>query len=83
MCPSRRSNNSAQDLVVVSDIAEHDAYRIAQMPMPRPVVVDVGAHIGVFSREIHRRNPLAQIIAVECCPENFSVLRRNIGEMYE
>lgn len=75
-----RSNNSAQDLVVVSDIAEHDAYRIAQMPMPRPVVVDVGAHIGVFSREIHRRNPLAQIIAVECCPENFSVLRRNIGD---
>ena len=74
-----RSNNAEQDLVVVCDIAENDAYRIAEMPMPRPVVIDVGAHIGVFSKQIHRRNPLARIIAVECCPENVPVLEKNIG----
>ena len=39
----------------------------------------VGAHIGCFSRMIHDRNPLARIIAVECCPENIPALERNVG----
>jgi FkbM family methyltransferase len=74
-----RSNNAAQDLVVVQDIAENDSYRIDELPMPEPVIVDVGAHIGCFSQAIHSRNPLARIIAVECCPENLMALRKNIG----
>jgi len=68
-----------QDLVVVEDVAEKDAYRIEQLPMPRPVVVDVGAHIGCFSRKLHERNPLAHIIALECCPENIPALKKNVG----
>ena len=75
-----RSNNAQQDIVVVADIAENDAYRIAEMPMPRPVVVDVGAHIGVFSKQVYLRNPLARIVAVECCPENIPVLSSNVGD---
>src|SRR3984957_12186147 len=47
--------------------------------MARPVVVDVGAHIGCFARRFHDRNPLARIIAVECCPENIAALRKNVG----
>ncbi|MEX0818039.1 MAG: FkbM family methyltransferase, partial [Pirellulaceae bacterium] len=74
-----RQNNAKQDLVVVQDIAEHDSYRIAELPMPEPVIVDVGAHIGCFSQAIHARNPLARIFAVECCPENLPALRKNIG----
>ena len=74
-----RSNNAQQDLVVVKDIAEDDSYHVAELPMPRPVVVDVGAHIGCFSKRVHERNPLAQIIAVECCPENIPALKKNIG----
>ena len=74
-----RSNNAKQDLVVVQDIAENDSYRIHELPMPKPVIVDVGAHIGCFSQAIHDRNPLARIFAVECCPENLPALRKNIG----
>ena len=69
----------SQDLVVVQDIAENDSYRISELPMPEPVIVDVGAHIGCFSQAIHARNPLARIFAVECCPENLPALRKNIG----
>ncbi len=74
-----RAHNARQDLVIVGDVAENDAYRIAEIPMPRPVVVDVGAHIGCFSRKLHDRNPLARVIAVECCPENIPALDRNVG----
>ena len=31
-----------------------------------PVVVDVGAHIGCFSKRLHQRHPSARIVAVEC-----------------
>ena len=75
-----RANNARQDLVIVKDIAENDAYRIDALPMPRPVVLDVGAHIGVFSKKIHLKNPLARIVAVECCPENIPALKKNVGD---
>ena len=74
-----RAGNVEQDLVVVGDVLDRDTYRVEQLPMPRPVVVDVGAHIGCFSRKVHQRNPLARIFAVECCPENIAVLDKNIG----
>jgi FkbM family methyltransferase len=78
-----RVNNAKQDLVVVQDIAEEDSYRIDEIPMPRPVIVDVGAHIGCFAKRVHQRNPLARIVAVECCPENVPVLRKNTSGFAE
>jgi FkbM family methyltransferase len=78
-----RADNVAQDLVVVEDIAEQDSYRVCDLPLPRPVVVDVGAHIGVFSATVHRRYPGARIIAVECCPENIAALERNVSHFAE
>jgi FkbM family methyltransferase len=74
-----RTNNAEQDLVVVQDVAEHDCYQVADLPMTGPVVVDIGAHIGCFARRFHERHPLARIIAVECCPENMAALRKNVG----
>ena len=76
-----RTNNAEQDLVVVQDIAEEDSYGIAEIPMASPVVVDVGAHIGCFAKKLNERNPLARIIAVECCPENMRVLEKNVGHI--
>ena len=58
-----RPDMAEQDLVVVQDIFEKDSYAVAKMPMPRPVVVDVGAHIGCFTKRLHQRNPLARIFA--------------------
>ncbi len=74
-----REDNGEQDLVVVQDIAEEDSYRIDQIPQPGPVIVDIGGHIGCFSKRIHQRNPNARIFAVECCPENIPVLEKNVG----
>jgi hypothetical protein len=75
-----RSDNAEQDLVIVRDIAEQDSYRIAELEVPGPIAVDVGAHIGVFSGAFKRRHPSARVVAVECCPENIDALKRNIGD---
>ena len=75
-----RDDNGEQDLVVVQDVAEEDSYRIDEIPQPGPVVVDVGGHIGCFSKRLHRRNPQARIFAVECCPENLAAIQKNIGD---
>lgn len=77
-----RGENGEQDLVVVHDIAEQDSYRIGEIEpsTPEPVVVDVGAHIGCFSKRFHQKHPAARIVAVECCPENVAVLRKNVGD---
>lgn len=75
-----RSDNVEQDLVIVRDIAEEDSYKIAELPVPGPVAVDVGAHIGVFSRAFKQRHPSARVVAVECCPENIAALERNVGD---
>ena len=58
---------------------EDDSYKIDELPLPRPVVVDVGAHIGCFAKRMHDRNPSARIICVECCPENVPALEKNAG----
>jgi ADP-heptose:LPS heptosyltransferase len=75
-----RGDNVEQDLVIVRDIAEQDSYRIAELEVPGPIAVDIGAHIGVFSRAFKRRHPSARVVAVECCPENLAALQRNVGD---
>ncbi|MEX2119304.1 MAG: FkbM family methyltransferase [Pirellulales bacterium] len=81
-----RRDNALQDLVIVKDIAEQDSYRIAEFSLTSagadlsgPLVIDVGAHIGVFSRALVARWPDARVITVECCPENIPALKRNVG----
>ncbi|MBS0261819.1 MAG: FkbM family methyltransferase [Planctomycetes bacterium] len=75
-----RTDMAEQDLVVVKDIAEEDSYHIDEMSLPRLIVVDVGAHIGCFSKRLHERHPSASIYAIECCPENIAALQKNVGE---
>jgi FkbM family methyltransferase len=41
-------------------------------------VVDIGAHVGVFTLWAASRGPGVRVIAVEPSPENFSFLRRNV-----
>jgi len=74
-----RRDNARQDLVVVQDVAEHDCYRMAEMLLPGPTLIDAGAHIGTAAATFHKRYPSARIIALECCAENMPVLRRNVG----
>lgn len=74
-----RSGNVQQDLCIVEDVYEKDSYQLAKVPVAREVVVDVGACLGSFCKLAHNRNPSALIIAVECCPDNFEVLKKNVA----
>lgn len=83
-----RRDNLQQDLVIVRDVYEQDAYRTREIPRPDSqagdeIVVDVGAHIGCFAQLWHRRNPEARIFCVEACPENLDALRANVGSFAE
>lgn len=78
-----RRDNVAQDLVIVRDIFEQDAYRtklLSDNAGPGEVVFDIGSHIGTFARLWHRKNPQARIVCVEACPENLAALRANVGD---
>ncbi len=80
-----RRDNQEQDLVIVRDIFEEDAYqtRLLESSGDQEVVVDIGAHIGVFARHWHKKNPRARIICVEACPENLDALRANVSDFAE
>ena len=79
-----RTDNIAQDMVIVNDIDRDDSYVLRKLLKDREpcreLVVDVGAHIGVFASVYHRLNPLAEIVCIEACPENLEALRRNVGD---
>lgn len=80
-----RRDNYDQDLVVVKDVFENDAYQthlLSPSDMSE-LVVDVGAHIGCFASLWHRRNPQARIVCIEACPENIPILRANVGHFAE
>ncbi|MDP7014684.1 MAG: FkbM family methyltransferase [Pirellulaceae bacterium] len=80
-----RRDNAEQDMVIVRDIFEGDAYRTAELP-PRAdeeVVFDIGSHIGCFAKKWRAKNPNARIVCVEACPENLPALRENVGSFAE
>jgi FkbM family methyltransferase len=72
-------SRAEQDMVIVQDIYINDAYRTTLRPRTqgKEVVVDVGAHIGCFTKLYHERNPDAELFCVEACPENLPWL---VGE---
>ncbi len=48
-------------------------------PAPNHVVVDIGAHIGLFSLQAARKSPQGRIFAIECSQETYNYLRINIA----
>lgn len=81
-----RDDNVAQDSHIVEDILEHDAYRTSLLPgifAQAKVIVDIGAHIGVFATLAHQKSPEAKIICVEACPDNIEALKANVGSFAE
>jgi len=58
---------------------EHDVY-LSQTVAFRSgdVVVDVGAHVGVFSLYLAKKHPFIRVYAIEPDPTNYACLRRNI-----
>ena len=48
-------------------------------PAPNHVIVDVGAHIGLFSLLAARKSPQGRIFAIECSRETYNYLRLNVA----
>lgn len=68
------------DRGIVDEVVTTDCYRISGWkPNNRVRVLDVGAHIGSFSKWTATRLPLASIWAFEMMPENFAILQANVA----
>ena len=80
---SVRRNNGRQDEIIIADVFDSDCYDVEHLPLPREVVIDIGAHIGTFAARWRKRNPNSRIIAVEACPENIAALKANVGHFAE
>lgn len=68
--------------VIINSVYYQDEYKIGLRPIKHgdEFVVDIGANIGCFSRRWHNRNPEAQIVCVEVCPELIPSLLANVSE---
>jgi FkbM family methyltransferase len=47
-----------------------------------PVILDIGAHIGLFSLSVLKKKPRARVLSVEADPQTYSVLMRNIAALH-
>lgn len=65
---------------LIDRIITHDSYALNRIETPNPVIVDGGAHIGVFSRFVFQKFPDARLYALEPDRENFDLLRINLCE---
>jgi FkbM family methyltransferase len=66
---------------VMLEIWRENVYRIGKFYRPKPgdVVVDVGAHIGLFTLRMLQEQPLCRLIALEPSSENFACLKQNLA----
>ena len=65
------------DYATVVAIGGADSYHLSEIQNPS-VIVDVGAHIGIFSLIVARRFPKATVYAIEPDPDNYEQLLHNI-----
>lgn len=58
---------------------QRDQYNLSEINFhPGDVVIDIGAHVGVFSCYVAKRFPLVRVLAFEPVPENFASLQDNV-----
>lgn len=70
--------NGYEASFVIQEIFQDGAYPLDSMQdSPAPVIIDVGANIGVFVRYALSRHPEARILAFEPAPQVFELLARN------
>jgi FkbM family methyltransferase len=67
------------DLAIARDLWERDVYGLRSIAEPPALVVDVGAHIGLFALLAAETWPAARVIACEADPDNAALLRRNVA----
>ena len=73
------------DIVILRDIFERMEYSaVNRLTLPNePIIVDLGANIGLASAFFSQRLPNSRIVAVEPDAENLSMVRRNCSDLIE
>lgn len=74
LCP-----NDICHLGIFEEAMIHGAYDLALIPFEPDLIIDVGAHIGLFSLQAATRWPQSPILAFEPHPENAVWARRNFA----
>ena len=68
------------DRSIAAEIFKFREYRIAENVIRQAkIIIDVGAHIGLFSLYCHAINPLAKIFALEPEPNNIKRLTKTLA----
>lgn len=65
------------DKKILEEIYEHGSYSCGVI-RDGDVIIDVGAHIGVFTIYAAKKNPHGRIISIEPAPLNLELLRENV-----
>ena len=73
-----RTPQPAETRYLYTDVFEHRTYHQGGIRYPeRGLVLDVGAHVGLFSLYAREQSPGAEIYAFEPCPPLLEALREN------
>lgn len=69
--------NVVSDTDIIDEVLVNDQYKLKKLGSPK-IIVDIGAHIGIFSLAIAQMCPNSTIIAYEPFKENYQLLKKNI-----
>jgi len=76
-----RVGGETPDLSIIRDLYDREGYSKNVFNLPTgAVVIDIGAHIGVYAIKVKHKRPDLKMYAVEPHPGNLELLRKNIDE---
>ncbi|SCA58080.1 hypothetical protein MTBPR1_80134 [Candidatus Terasakiella magnetica] len=69
----------SESILQVMEEMYQDQYGLSQIPLPeKPTIIDVGAHVGLFSILASQQYPDARIIAFEPLAATYEALKQNV-----
>ncbi len=77
--PHERDTQYIYDEIFISEIYRHPQLRLP----PSPVMIDVGANIGLFSIWAHRQYRPKSIYCYEASPQTFAYLEDNVRRLVD
>jgi FkbM family methyltransferase len=73
-----RGNSLVSDQDILKEVIFEDCYQILEAIQPHFTIVDIGAHIGLFSCSAAKQASQGRVLAFEPFPENHQNLCKNI-----
>jgi FkbM family methyltransferase len=74
------ATRGAVDEAILREVWEQDVYGTRALKKPPSIVLDIGAHIGIFAVLARQLWPKARIIACEPDPDNCALLCQNLRD---